>query len=98
MFHLPCVNVLYERGRIKKIGGFDESFGSIIEDEDLSYHLKLAGFNFVYLSKSFVYHKMRDNFCNWAKECLFMEKAAYGFCRNILGVGVLSLPLQCFLL
>lgn len=80
--HLPCANVLYEKEKIQDIGGFDESFGSIIEDEDLSYRLKLAGFNFVYLAGAFVHHKMQDNLRDWAKRMFIYGKGRMWFLKK----------------
>ena len=80
--HLPCVNVLYEKKAILKIGGFDESLGSIIEDEDLSYRLWKEKRHFVYLAGVEVIHKMRSNFKSWAKNMFVYGKGRVWFLRR----------------
>lgn len=80
--HLPCVNVLYEKEAIKKIGGFDEALGSIIEDEDLSYRLLKTGRCFYYLANAGVIHKMRDNLWDWAKRMVVYGKGRIMFLKK----------------
>lgn len=72
--HIPTVNVLYEKEAILNEGGFDEKMGSIEEDEDLSWRLAKKGYKFLYLKDSFVWHKMRGNFRDWAKNMFIYGK------------------------
>jgi len=44
--HLPCVNALYDKSKIREINGFDERFRDIGEDQDLTFRLKKRGFRF----------------------------------------------------
>ncbi|MGB9911607.1 MAG: glycosyltransferase [Microgenomates group bacterium] len=80
--HLPCVNVLYEKKAIEEVGWFDESLGSIIEDEDLTYRLLKTGRRFFYLAKSGVIHKMRSNLKDWAKRMVVYGKGRMMFLKK----------------
>lgn len=80
--HLSCANVLYEKKEVEAIGGFDESFGSIIEDEDLTFRLSQEGHQFVYLAKTGVIHKMPINFSSWAKKMFTYGKGRMWFLRK----------------
>ncbi len=77
--HLPCVNVLYDKDKIRQIGGFDEKFGSISEDEDLSFRLRQKGFQFVYLAQAGLVHKMRADIWAWAKNMFIYGKGRVWF-------------------
>lgn len=63
--HLPCVNVMYKKEIVSKIGGFDERFLFIGEDQDITYRMLEKGYKFYYLRKSYVIHKLRDNLGKW---------------------------------
>jgi succinoglycan biosynthesis protein ExoA len=65
--HVPLVNALYEKEKIIKIGGFDESLLSEAEDAEINYRLSNAGFRFLYVPESFVWHKMRSSPKSWFK-------------------------------
>jgi len=41
--------------------------GNIGEDQDLTFRLNKTGYQFIYLKDSFVWHKLRNNYKNWAK-------------------------------
>lgn len=62
---LANLNVLYHRGAIIKIGGYDESLVSEAEDADLNYRLFSAGGRFLFIPGSFVWHKMRPTPRTW---------------------------------
>lgn len=47
---------LYRMSVLEKIGLFDENFESYVEDMDLSFRARLAGFKNYYSSKAIVYH------------------------------------------
>ena len=65
--HLSLVNALYEKEKIKAIGGFDETLFSEAEDADINYRLSRAGYRFLYAPESFVWHKMRPSPKSWFK-------------------------------
>ena len=80
--HLPCVNVLFNRGKLIEVGGFDEALGSIIEDEDMTYRLAKKGYKFYYLANSAVIHKMRSNISSWAKNMFTYGKGRAWFIKK----------------
>ncbi len=65
--HVPLVNALYEKEKIITIGGFNESLLSEAEDAEINYRLSNAGFRFLYVPESFVWHKMRSSPKAWFK-------------------------------
>ena len=65
--HLPLVNALYKKEKITAIGGFDESLQSEAEDAEINYRLSNAGFRFLFVPESFVWHKMRSSSKSWFK-------------------------------
>lgn len=68
--HLPLVNALYEKEKIIAIGGFDESLLSEAEDAEINYRLSNAGFRFLFVPDSFVWHKMRSSPKSWFKNMI----------------------------
>ncbi len=80
--HLPCVNVLYQKDRVKEVGGFDESLGSIIEDEDLSFRLRQKGFKLIYLTRAEVVHKIRPGFFAWARKMFIYGQGRIWFLQK----------------
>jgi glycosyltransferase involved in cell wall biosynthesis len=80
--HLSCANVLYEKKPLIKIGGFDESLGSIIEDEDLSYRLAKKGNRFYYIAKAIVIHDQAANYQEWAKKMFIYGKGRMWFLKK----------------
>jgi GT2 family glycosyltransferase len=46
----------YRRSMLDKIGLLDESFGSYLEDVDLSWRAQLAGYRCIYAPRAIVYH------------------------------------------
>jgi len=66
--HLPCVNVLYENAALKHVRGFDETLGSIIEDEDISYRLRRNGRTYMYIPSASVIHDLSSNIFDWMKK------------------------------
>jgi GT2 family glycosyltransferase len=54
----PCAGAaLYRRAAFEELGGFDETFGSYLEDVDLGLRARLSGFKCVYEPKAEVLHK-----------------------------------------
>ena len=53
----PCAAAaLYRRSACQKIGGFDEDYFCYVEDVDLGFRLRLAGYRCLYVPQSVVYH------------------------------------------
>lgn len=63
--HCPTLNVLYDRRSLLELGGFDESFGNICEDVDLNHRLGRAGRRIIFLSDTWVRHKLRATLARW---------------------------------
>jgi glycosyltransferase involved in cell wall biosynthesis len=62
---LANLNVLYEKQKIIEIGYYDESLGSEAEDADINYRLNAAGYRFLFIPDSFVWHKLRPTPKTW---------------------------------
>jgi glycosyltransferase involved in cell wall biosynthesis len=77
--HIPCVNVLFIKKKLKEIGGFDERLGSVIEDEDVTYRLAMRGYHFYYLAKAIVIHKKRPDLRSWAGNMFVYGKGRIWF-------------------
>jgi len=53
----PCAGaVLYSREALLKVGGFDEDFFCYVEDVDLGFRLRLAGYKSIYVPEAVVHH------------------------------------------
>lgn len=53
----PCAAAaLYRRSALIQVGGFDEDFFCYMEDVDLGFRLRLAGYRSVYVPEAMVYH------------------------------------------
>lgn len=53
----PCAAAaLYRRQALQKVGGFDEDFFCYVEDVDLGFRLRLAGYRCLYVPQSVVHH------------------------------------------
>lgn len=53
----PCAAAaLYRRSALRKSGGFDESYFCYVEDVDLGFRLRLAGYRCLYVPQSVVHH------------------------------------------
>lgn len=53
----PCAAAaLYKRSVFEKVGGFDEDFFCYVEDVDLGFRLRLAGYRCLYVPQSVVHH------------------------------------------
>ncbi|MCP4151501.1 MAG: glycosyltransferase [bacterium] len=64
---LATVNVLYDKRKVTVAGMFDETLGSEAEDAELNYRLYTEGNRFLFVPRSYVWHKMRSTPGNWAK-------------------------------
>ncbi|MBU6954393.1 glycosyltransferase family 2 protein [Hahella sp. HN01] len=53
----PCAAAaLYRRKALHEIGGFDEDYFCYVEDVDLGFRLRLAGYKSIYVPSAVVYH------------------------------------------
>ena len=53
----PCAAAaLYRRSAFEKVGGFDQDFCCYVEDVDLGFRLRLAGYRCLYVPKSVAHH------------------------------------------
>lgn len=53
----PCAAAaLYRRSALLEVGGFDEDYFCYVEDVDLGFRLRLAGYRCLYVPKSVAYH------------------------------------------
>jgi len=53
----PCAAAaLYRRSAVLKVGGFDEDYFCYVEDIDLGFRLRLAGYRCLYVPQSEAYH------------------------------------------
>lgn len=53
----PCAGAaLYRRAALLDVGGFDEDYFCYVEDVDLGFRLRLAGYQSMYVPDSVVYH------------------------------------------
>lgn len=64
---LSNLNVLYNKQKIIEIGYYDESLISEAEDADINFRLFSAGYRFLFIPYSFVWHKMRPTPKTWLK-------------------------------
>ncbi|MEM7752538.1 MAG: glycosyltransferase, partial [Pseudomonadota bacterium] len=65
--HIPTLNVLYRKDALERIGGFDERFARIGEDEDISRRLRDTGQSLVAISDAVVIHHQRSDLGSWAR-------------------------------
>jgi len=53
----PCAAAaLYRRSALREVGGFDEDYFCYVEDVDLGFHLRLAGYRCLYAPQSVAFH------------------------------------------
>ena len=53
----PCAAAaLYRRSALREVGGFDEDYFCYVEDVDLGFRLRLAGYRCLYVPKSVAHH------------------------------------------
>jgi GT2 family glycosyltransferase len=56
-FFAPCAaSALYLRSAVLEVGGFDEDYFCYIEDVDLGFRLRLAGYQCLHLHDAITYH------------------------------------------
>ena len=64
---LSMTNALYEKEKLVGVGGFDESLGREAEDAEINFRLIRAGYKFLFVPESFVWHRMRSSPRQWVK-------------------------------
>ncbi len=53
----PCAAAaMYRRSVLEKVGGFDEDYFCYVEDVDLGFRIRLAGYKAIYVPDAVVYH------------------------------------------
>lgn len=57
IFYAAGTVMIIKKNALDLVGLFDESFGMHWEDTDLSWRIRLAGYNIISIPKSIVYHK-----------------------------------------
>ena len=84
----PCAAVaFYRRSAMQKIGGFDEEYFCYVEDVDLGFRLRLAGFRCLYVPKSVAHHVGSG-----ATGGQHSDFAAYHGHRNLVWTFVKDMP------
>ena len=93
--HLPGLNVLFRKDALEKVGGWDERFRLIGEDEDLSHRLTYQGYRLFYVPGAAVIHRQRSDFRSWSKNMFAYGKGRTWLLRrhpNIFELGFLVPP------
>lgn len=80
--HLPGLNVLYRRDALEAVGGWDERFGFIGEDEDLSHRLLDQGFRLLYVPGAAIVHRQRGDLRSWARNMFLYGKGRVWLIRR----------------
>ncbi|MBM4328959.1 MAG: glycosyltransferase [Deltaproteobacteria bacterium] len=62
---LSTSNALYRKTALDEVGLYDESLMSEAEDADLNFRLRRAGYKFLYLPQSYVWHHLRSRPVEW---------------------------------
>jgi len=83
--------VLYRKELFEKVGKFDERFFCYMEDVDLGFRLRLAGYRGVFLPTSVVYHGFRSTSKKIANFSRFYVM------RNTLFTAIKNVPFLLFL-
>lgn len=80
--HLPGLNMLIKRESLNRIGGYDEAFALVGEDEDLSRRLGYAGGKLLYIPSAEVLHFQRDTIKTWADNMFVYGKGRVWLIRR----------------
>lgn len=90
---LSNLNVLYSKQPIVEIGYYDESLVSEAEDADINFRLSSAGYRFVFIPDSFVWHKMRPTPKTWLKNMFRYGKGRARLLKRYPRMWNFSFPL-----
>jgi succinoglycan biosynthesis protein ExoA len=92
---LACLNVLYNKQMLLKIGGFDETMGNIAEDLNINLRLRANGYNLYFIPNIPVVHKLRPNLISWLGNMALYGRgrAIISFKHNLYSNGFFILPL-----
>jgi polysaccharide pyruvyl transferase WcaK-like protein/glycosyltransferase involved in cell wall biosynthesis len=80
--HLPGLNILIKKESLKKIGGYDEAFALVGEDEDLSRRLSYLGGELLYIPHAGVIHFQRDTKKTWSSNMFVYGKGRVWLIRR----------------
>lgn len=84
----PCAGAaLYRRDALMEVGGFDEDYFCYVEDVDLGFRLRLAGYKSMYVADSVVHHV--GSACSGGQHSDF---AVYHGHRNLVWAFVKNMP------
>ncbi|MBZ0072522.1 MAG: glycosyltransferase family 2 protein [Burkholderiaceae bacterium] len=84
----PCAGAaLYRRDALLEVGGFDEDYFCYVEDVDLGFRLRLAGYKSMYVADAVVYHV--GSACSGGQHSDF---AVYYGHRNLVWAFVKNMP------
>jgi len=84
----PCAGAaLYRRDTLQEVGGFDEDYFCYVEDVDLGFRLRLAGYKSMYVADSVVHHV--GSACSGGQHSDF---AVYHGHRNLVWAFVKNMP------
>ena len=84
----PCAGAaLYRRDALVDVGGFDEDYFCYVEDVDLGFRLRLAGYKSMYVADSVVHHV--GSACSGGQHSDF---AVYHGHRNLVWAFVKNMP------
>lgn len=84
----PCAGAaLYRRDALMEVGGFDKDYFCYVEDVDLGFRLRLAGYRSIYVADSVVHHV--GSACSGGQHSDF---AVYHGHRNLVWAFVKNMP------
>ncbi|MBO3810225.1 MAG: glycosyltransferase [Candidatus Brockarchaeota archaeon] len=64
--HNPTCNVMYRRGVLEEVGGFNHKLVTV-DDEELDYRIRRRGYRILYTPKAIVYHYRRRGWRSFAR-------------------------------
>jgi GT2 family glycosyltransferase len=90
VFSVSAGAALYRRSFLEDVGGFDEGFGSYLEDVDLGLRGRLLGYRYLYVPTAVVLHKIHG-------AGLARSRYVYLVTRNRLALLLKNIPLGLML-
>lgn len=90
VFSVSAGAALYRRTFLEEVGGFDENFGSYLEDIDLGLRGRLLGYRYLYVPSAQVLHKVHG-------AGLARSRYVYLVTRNRLALLLKNVPLGLLL-
>jgi len=81
--HLPGLNIMIRKEVLEEVGGYDECFALMGEDEDFSRRISALGYKLKYIPGANVIHYQRDNYMRWAKNMFYYGRGrSWLICRH----------------